>query len=233
MIWVNLYGAKLLEHIKNYTMIYRYIYKITCTKGRFKGKFYFGQHTTKNLNDGYKGSGSLLMDYYKKYPNDYIKEILGYYNSQTELNAAEYNVIKDYLGKDNCLNLKGGGDRGELTDEYKKRISNKLKGNKRTLESIEKQSKTSKGHSVSNKTREKISLRLKGKSKTEEHKQHLHKHHRVINRKPPNETTRNNISNTIKAKGYKWMNNSIIAKQIPLVDQQHYIELGWEYGRAV
>ena len=35
-------------------MIYRYTYKITCTAGTFKDKFYFGQHTTENLNDGYK-----------------------------------------------------------------------------------------------------------------------------------------------------------------------------------
>ena len=28
--------------------MYRYIYKITCTSGSFKDKFYFGQHTTED-----------------------------------------------------------------------------------------------------------------------------------------------------------------------------------------
>ena len=71
-------------------MIYRYIYKITCTAGSFKDKFYFGQHTTDNLDDGYKGSGRKIGNYYKKHPNDYIKEIISFYNSQEELNKAEY-----------------------------------------------------------------------------------------------------------------------------------------------
>ena len=81
-------------------MIYRYIYKITCTTGSFKDKFYYGQHTTTNLDDGYKGSGHFLGDYYKKYPNDYIKEIIAFYNTEEELNQAEYDIIhphKQYM----------------------------------------------------------------------------------------------------------------------------------------
>ena len=103
-------------------MTYRYIYKITCTAGRFKDKFYFGQHTTDNLNDGYKGSGHLITDYYKKHPNDYIKEIISYHNSQEELNQAEYDIIKDWLNNPICLNLIGGGNKGGVTDEYRQKI---------------------------------------------------------------------------------------------------------------
>lgn len=33
-------------------MKYRFIYKITCLCGDYKGKYYIGQHTTDNLNDG-------------------------------------------------------------------------------------------------------------------------------------------------------------------------------------
>lgn len=68
-------------------MIYRYIYKITCTTGSFKDKFYFGQRTTyiDPSKDKYKGSGRKIGDYYKKYPNDYIKEIISFHNSQEEL----------------------------------------------------------------------------------------------------------------------------------------------------
>ena len=69
-------------------MIYRYIYKITCTAGSFKGKFYYGQHTTDDLDDNYKGSGKLIYDYYQKYPNDYVNEIISFHNSKEELNQA-------------------------------------------------------------------------------------------------------------------------------------------------
>ena len=45
---------------------YRIIYKITCLKGGkdWKGKFYIGQHTTSNINDGYAGSGTKIREYY-------------------------------------------------------------------------------------------------------------------------------------------------------------------------
>ena len=89
--------------------IYRYIYKITCTQGTWKNYFYFGQHTTKNLNDGYKGCGTKLRCYYKKYPEDFIKEIISFHNTQEELNEAEYDIIHPYLNDPMCLNISEGG----------------------------------------------------------------------------------------------------------------------------
>ena len=56
-----------------------YIYKITLIKGSFAGHYYFGQHRTNNLNDGYAGSGRILLNYYEKYGKiegvTYVKEI--------------------------------------------------------------------------------------------------------------------------------------------------------------
>ena len=92
--------------------MYRYTYKITCTTGAFKNKVYFGQHTTNNLDDGYKGCGKKLLDYYKKYPNDYIKEIISFYDTDEDLNNAEYELIHPHLGKEYCLNCKEGGSGG-------------------------------------------------------------------------------------------------------------------------
>ena len=113
-------------------MIYRYIYKITCTSGSFKDKFYFGQRTTyiDPSKDKYKGSGRKIGDYYKKHPNDYIKEIISFHNSQEELNKAEYEIIKPWLGDEMCLNLCGGGNICELTEESRKRRSESLSGEK-------------------------------------------------------------------------------------------------------
>ena len=91
-------------------MTYRYIYKITCTAGTFKDKFYFGQHTTKNLNDGYKGSGKKLYCYYKKFTDNYIKEIIAFYDTQEKLNQAEYDIIHPWLGNEMCLNISEGGN---------------------------------------------------------------------------------------------------------------------------
>ena len=130
-------------------MLYRYIYKITCTAGSFKGKFYFGQHTTDNLDDGYKGSGKLLSIYYKKHPNDYIKEIISFYNSKDELNKAEYDIIHPWLGKEECINLTDGGHHGQtlMTEETKQKISTSNKGKPKSEEHRRKLSEAKKGKS--------------------------------------------------------------------------------------
>ena len=60
--------------------MFRYTYKITLLNGSLAGHYYFGQHSTDDLNDGYAGSGRLVTDYYKKYGKiehqTYIKEII-------------------------------------------------------------------------------------------------------------------------------------------------------------
>ena len=107
---------------------FRYIYKITCLEGSWKGKFYYGQHTTDYLADGYFSSGKKINDYRKKYPNGYIREIISFHNSDESLNNAEYNIIHPYLGTEKCLNLKEGGKFGTYTDESKQKMSNSMKG---------------------------------------------------------------------------------------------------------
>ena len=112
-------------------MTYRYIYKITCTAGSFKDKFYFGQHTTTNLDDGYKGSGILIQKYYKKHPNDFIKEIISFHNSDESLDKAEIDIIQAVLNDVNCLNIAAGGHGGFTgyhTEETKQKLSEIHKG---------------------------------------------------------------------------------------------------------
>ena len=43
---------------------YKFIYKIT---NNINGKIYIGQHITDRLNDGYKGSGIVIEQAFKKY----------------------------------------------------------------------------------------------------------------------------------------------------------------------
>ena len=93
---------------------FRYIYKITCLEGSWKGKFYYGKHTTDYLADGYFSSGILINKYKKKYPHGYIKEIISFHNSDDSLNKAEYDIIHPYLGTEKCLNLKEGGKGGGI-----------------------------------------------------------------------------------------------------------------------
>lgn len=144
-------------------MIYYYTYKITCLKGSLKNHYYFGQHRTENLNDGYCGSGTLIQDYYKKYGAienvTYIKEILNFYSNINELNNAEFNLIGDkYENDELCINLRTGGNVHTLSIESKNKIS---------------EANTGKKHPFSQEHKNKISEALNGKNKTTEHCKHI------------------------------------------------------------
>lgn len=107
---------------------YTYQIRLTNVNSHLNGCLYFGRHTTKDLNDNYICSGKIVKNYLKKYPNDYIKEILNFYDSQEELNKAEYELIHPHLGKDYCLNLTEGGQGAgaighEVSQEARDKIS--------------------------------------------------------------------------------------------------------------
>lgn len=87
------------------------IYKITNT---VNGKIYIGKHTTKDINDGYMGSGKLLKLAIKKYGKEkFKKEILFECLSENEMNKKEKEIVnKNFIKDENNYNLTIGGDGG-------------------------------------------------------------------------------------------------------------------------
>ena len=78
---------------------YHYFYKIT---NLINGHFYYGVHNTKNLNDGYMGSGVRLQIAYKKYGiENFKKEILKYFDTKEEAFEYEAEVVNETLINDN------------------------------------------------------------------------------------------------------------------------------------
>lgn len=86
-------------------MTYRYTYIIVCTADEMKNYFYVGKHTTTNLNDNYKGGGKYIREYHEKYPNQYVKCILGFYNNDSDLLNAENELIMTNWNNPFCLNI--------------------------------------------------------------------------------------------------------------------------------
>ena len=73
-------------------------------------------HSTKNKDDGYLGSGKIVLQAIKKYGREnFKKEILAICESRSQLAALEKTIISESLLKDPlCMNLKVGGEGGGL-----------------------------------------------------------------------------------------------------------------------
>ena len=84
------------------------IYKITNT---VNNKIYIGSHKTKEINDGYMGSGKYLNYAYKKYGlENFKKEILFVFDNPTDMFNKEAELVNDkFLAEENTYNLKRGG----------------------------------------------------------------------------------------------------------------------------
>jgi hypothetical protein len=90
---------------------YHYIYKTT---NIITGRYYYGMHSTDNLNDCYIGSGKRLWYSINKYGKEnHNVEILEFYDSRKLLKKREKNLINEDLLKDPmCMNLVVGGSGG-------------------------------------------------------------------------------------------------------------------------
>lgn len=88
---------------------YHYFYQIV---NNINQHFYYGIHSTDNLDDGYMGSGVRLHRAYKKYGiENFSKEILKFFDTRKD--AADYEaeiVTESLMRDDNCYNIAHGGE---------------------------------------------------------------------------------------------------------------------------
>ena len=88
---------------------FNYFYKIT---NNLNGNFYYGIHSTNNIDDGYMGRGLKLKRAFKKYGiENFSKEILKFFDTREELADYEADVVTEILVNDkNCYNTSLGGE---------------------------------------------------------------------------------------------------------------------------
>ena len=152
------------------------VYKIT---NLINQKYYIGKHKTDNLNDGYMGSGKLLIQSIKKYGiQNFSKEILFVFETEEEMNSKEREMV---VVSENTYNLCEGGNGG--FDYINKNNIPKFKGKKHTDETKQKIRESRIGvtsYLPNEETKLKISESKKGKStslkgrvKSDEHKKKI------------------------------------------------------------
>ena len=155
---------------------HNYFYK---TINLINGKYYYGIHSTNNLEDGYMGSGNLIKTAIKKYGKEnFKKEIIADYPTRKEASDHEKMVVTvELIELDECYNLKSGGD-NENTHcaEIKKRLS-----------------VINTGKTLSTETRNRMSLFQKGRIKTEIHRKRISEgllgnNHPMFGKSPTEET---------------------------------------------
>jgi hypothetical protein len=97
---------------------YHYLYKTT---NLINEKYYYGMHSTSNLDDNYLGSGDRLRHAIRKYGKENFKrEILEMFDSREELVQGEIELItEDLLNDPMCMNIKPGGSGGFVNEQHR------------------------------------------------------------------------------------------------------------------
>jgi hypothetical protein len=151
---------------------YHFIYKTT---NNLNKRYYYGMHSTDNLDDGYLGSGTYLRRAIKKYGKEnFTIEILQFCKSREELKSLESKIVTlQEVANVECMNLRVGGSGPirnygyVMTTEIREKISkNHAKywlGKTRDDGFRQKMSEVNIGKKLSDKTKQKISKALSGK----------------------------------------------------------------------
>ena len=89
---------------------YHYFYKIT---NLINNHFYYGIHSTNNLDDNYMGSGTRLQYAYEQYGvENFKKEILKFFDNREDCARYESEIVNEELvNNSNCYNVILGGDK--------------------------------------------------------------------------------------------------------------------------
>jgi group I intron endonuclease len=121
--------------------MFHFIYKTT---NNINNKYYYGVHSTTNINDGYLGSGDQLKRAIKKYGKEnFSREIISLFDTRNKALLYEKELINiNIINDDKSYNICEGGGSPPIRNGVVA-VKNLLKGDKRT----EKQKNASKLHS--------------------------------------------------------------------------------------
>jgi len=98
---------------------YHFIYKTTNV---LNNKYYYGMHSTDDLNDGYLGSGRRLRYSINKHgEKNHKRKIIEYLPNRKKLISREKEIVNlNEIAKKDCMNLMVGGKGGFVSEEQQK-----------------------------------------------------------------------------------------------------------------
>lgn len=104
-------------------MRYYYLYQI---RNKLNNKIYVGVHSTKDMNDGYMGSGQYIRSAIRKYGKEnFEKTILELFDSVEEMFLREAEVVtSEFIQRTDTYNLMEGGEGLRAGTDTATRFSN-------------------------------------------------------------------------------------------------------------
>jgi len=211
---------------------YHYIYKTTNT---ITGRYYYGMHSTNDLDDGYLGSGKRLRYSIRKYGIEcHKKEILEFYKTRQELKIREREIVNlNEISKIDCMNLVLGGEGGGWTPNQQRQNALRSNIKQKWLRENNEEWKKHKSEQLS-----------KSLSKVYESGKRERVYFYDWNGKHHSEETKKRIGqkNSEKQKGIKnscygkrWLCNHVLLKNIKADESQipKLLEDGWVFGRKM
>jgi hypothetical protein len=203
------------------------LYKTTCT---ITGKFYIGVHSTKNLKDGYLGSGKHLNSSLQKHGREnHVREILEFFNSREASLKREAELVNEESIKDpKCMNIQLGGNNGWTKSAQSK---NSKKGNDAMRKKLEDPIwRKNFSEKMSNSMKESI---LSGKFTPFNWKGRQHKEETKSRMKETRATRRPGIGDKNSQFGTCWIHNETEVKKIKKEDLETYLNSNWKKGRKI
>ncbi|MEP6458218.1 NUMOD3 domain-containing DNA-binding protein [Citrobacter freundii] len=177
--------------------MHHYVYRTTVTT-LGESFYYYGKHSTDNLNDGYIGSGTMIkstlkhLDYLKQHDPDFRidNDILCYFDTEDLTFEFEELLISEAKEKHGCLcmNVAAGGSTNNYAykTEFEK---NEIK--KKIAKSV---SIVRKGIKLTEETKRRISNSKRGIKQTEETKRKISEANKLFNPWQRPSSIRNNDS---------------------------------------
>lgn len=205
------------------------IYRIT---NLINGRFYIGKHQTKDLQDGYMGSGRLLKQAIKKYGADnFHKEILHVVQTEKEMDLLEKILVVPDI--ETNYNLCDGGKGGwSYVNRNSLHVSDKQKEAARKIgkKMMIAYNKTLSDHDRSRKAKQAAYTKINNGMSI------IHKGNKIcVGRKYSSETlekmSAKQKGNLNSQYGTCWITNGQVNKKIKKCELDNWLELGYYKGR--